>query len=331
MAKNSKESDINLYYMNNGQVRKETIEDMMKRKKEREKRIKQNKKKEEKQDFDIETEEVIQITNKNKMKQEEKKKKEISKKAQKRKKRNKRIRRILELIILIAIMIGGIIFAMTSPIFNITDIQVINNNQVSSDTIISLSQIQIGQNIFKFTNSSVIYNIKENAYIENVTIHRKLPNTIQIEIEERSPKYSVDFMGKYAYINTQGYILEITEDSKNMPIIRGINSPEENVITGNRLNNDDLNKLADVIKVINSTKEIELDNKVTSIDISNKSQYIIEIEEEQKKIHIGDNTNLSNKMLYVKAIIEQTKGKAGEIFVNGDLNNKFQPYFREKV
>ena len=31
------------------------------------------------------------------------------------------------------------------------------------------------------------------------------------------------------------------------------------------------------------------------------------------------------------AIIEAEKGKQGDIFVNGDLNNKFQPYFREKV
>ena len=53
--------------------------------------------------------------------------------------------------------------------------------------------------------------------------------------------------------------------------------------------------------------------------------------EEKKKVYLGDCSNLSNKMLYVQAIIEQEKGKAGEIFVNGDLNNKFNPYFREEV
>ena len=36
-------------------------------------------------------------------------------------------------------------------------------------------------------------------------------------------------------------------------------------------------------------------------------------------------------MLYVVAIIEQEKGKEGDIYANGDLNNKFQIYFREKV
>ncbi len=35
-------------------------------------------------------------------------------------------------------------------------------------------------------------------------------------------------------------------------------------------------------------------------------------------------------MLYVQSIIEKEKKKKGDIFVNGDLNNGFNPYFREK-
>ena len=154
---------------------------------------------------------------------------------------------------------------------------------------------------------------------------------MQIEVEERKPRYSVDFMGKYVYINSQGYFLEISEDSKGLPIILGMVTSEEQIVPNNRLCNEDLEKLEDVIKIMDVAKENELDTKITSIDISNKNEYIIYLEEESKRVHIGDNSNLSNKMLYVVAIIEQEKDKAGDIYVNGDLNNKFQPYFREKV
>ena len=101
--------------------------------------------------------------------------------------------------------------------------------------------------------------------------------------------------------------------------------------SGNRLNNEDLSRVEDVIKIMISAKENGLDVKITTIDISNKNEYSIYLEEEKKKVYLGDNTNLSNKMLYVVAIIEQEKEREGDIFVNGDLNNKFQPYFREKV
>ena len=155
----------------------------------------------------------------------------------------------------------------------------------------------------------------ENSYIENIKIHRKLPNTIEIEVEERVAKYSIDYMGKYAYINTQGYILEISEDSKGLPIIQGITTKEEEVVPGNRLNNEDLSSLEEVIKITNSASENGLDGKVTSIDISDKNEYILYIEEEKKKVHLGDATNLSNKMLYVVAIMEQESGNEGDIYI----------------
>lgn len=333
MGKKSKETNMNLYYMNNEQTRKENIDDLMKRKKqkEREKRIKQNKIKNQENDFDLDTETVINMTNKNKLKKDEEKRKELSKKERRRKKRNKRIKLVLKIVLLIAIIAGGTVFALTSPIFNIKDIQVLNNNQIDAETIISLSELVTGQNIFKFSSNKVISKIKENSYIENVRIHRKLPSTIQIDVEERIPTYSIDYVGKYAIINNQGYILEISEDNKGLPIILNSKTAEGEISTNQRLNDEDLGKLEDVLKIMSSAKENNLDTEVTNIDISDKNEYIIYLEQEKKRIHLGDSSNLSNKMLYIVAILEQEKDNEGDIFVNGDLNNKFQPYFRKKV
>lgn len=280
--------------------------------------------------FDLDTETVIQMTNKNKIKKEEQKRRVLTKKERKRKRKIKRIKFFLKLILFVGLASGTIIFALTSPIFNIKDIKVINNNQVQADTIISLSELKTEDNIFKFYGKNVVNKIKENAYIENVKIHRKLPSTIEIEVEERTPKFSVDYMGKYAYINTQGYILEIAETNNEMTIIQGATTKED-IQPGNRLCNEDLSRLEDTIKILNSANENNLEGKVTSIDISDKNEYSIYIESEKKRVHLGDSTNLSNKMLYILAIIEKEKDKEGDIFVNGDLNNKFQPYFREKV
>lgn len=333
MGKNRKEAQMNLYYIKQGQAKEQMIEDKVKkqRDKEREKRIKEKKQQNLNDGFDLETETVIHMTNKNRIKKEEQKRRELTKQERKRKKRNKRIKFFLKLFLFIGLISGAIIFSLTSPIFNIKDIKVCNNSQVPSDTITSLSGLKTEENIYKFYNRNVVNKIKENPYVENVKVNRKLPNVVEIDIEERIAQYSVEYMGKYAYINTQGYILEISEDSKSLPIIQGITTREEEVIPGERLNNEDLRRLEDVIKIMNAAKENGLDGKVTSIDINDENEYSIYLEEEKKKVHLGDNTNLSNKMLYVVAIMEKEKEKEGDIFVNGDLNNKFQPYFREKV
>ncbi len=314
----------------NGQAKRKKIEEKNKIKnvREREKRIKQKKKNDE---FDLENEMVIQMTNRNNMEKEQKRIKELDKQAEKRNKRNKKVKNILKIILLLGVIIGGTVFSMTSPIFNIKEIQVTNNNITPSDTIISLSELKLDENIFKFNKYNVKNKIKENAYIEDVKIHRKIPNVVQIEITQRQPKYSIDFMGKYAYINSQGYILEVADTNNGLPIIQGIATNEEEIVPNSRLNEDDLTSLENIIKIMDIAKENNLDTKVTSIDITNKNQYSIYIQEEKKRIHLGENTNLGNKMLYAISIMEKEKGIEGDIYVNGDLNNKFQPYFREKV
>ena len=66
-----KEANMNLYYMNYGQAQDRSKKNSEERKKtkERQKRIKQNKETQ-KDDFDLNTETVIQMTNKNKIKKE---------------------------------------------------------------------------------------------------------------------------------------------------------------------------------------------------------------------------------------------------------------------
>lgn len=330
MPKKPKEENIDLYRFNNGQD--QNIENLMERKKEREKRIKErNNIQKEENEFDFDTETVIGMTNKNNKKKQDEIKKEFAKKQRKRDKRLKRIKFFLKLILLIGVISGIIAFATCSPIFNIQNIEVTNNKQLSPETIISLSELSVGQNIFKFWKNDVENKIKSNAYIESVELKRVFPNKLEINIQEREPKFSVPVLGEYAYINTQGYILEITQNQLNLPIITGISTKEEEIKPGNRLNNKDLTELEIILKIISAMKENQLDKEVTSIDISNKNDYIIYMQNEKKKIHLGDGSNLSNKMLYVIAIINEEKGKEGEIFANGDLNQKFKVYFREKV
>ena len=328
-----KEQEVNLYHFDNGQEQEETIDDIMKRKKakEREKRIEERKKQDFDDKFDFDTETVIGMTNKNKIKQEEQKKKEFTKQQRKRNRFIKRIKRIVKIVILLGLITGAIVFATCSPIFNITDIEVLNNNRVSSDTVISLSGINTNENIFRFISTKVSNSIKQNAYIEEVKIRRVLPNKVQIEVTERKPKFSIPVLGEFAYMSTQGYILEITQNELNLPIIYGLQTAEESITVGNRITDADLTSLEMILRIMNAMKDSGLAERVTSIDISNKNDYSIYMQEDRKTIHLGDGSNLSNKMLYVMAILEEEKDVAGEIFANGDLNSDFRVYFREEV
>lgn len=245
------------------------------------------------------------------------------------KKKNRKIK-LVSAIILLLITIGGTIYYLTTPTFNISTINVFGYENNSEDTYISLSGIILDEtNIFQVTRGSIKKNLKENAYVEDVTIKRKLPNVLEIYVEERKPEYQIRYNDSYIYINNQGYILEINEERKDIIEIIGFITPESDVKPGERLDTHDLIKLDTILKIVNSYKFSNIEEKITSIDATSASNYILNLEEIEKEVYLGDASNLSERILWLKTILPKEEGNKGTIYINGDLN-KDKVYFKEK-
>lgn len=266
--------------------------------------------------------------NTNKNKQNAKKK--LTKQQQMAIKKKKAILKIVKVLTLIIVIIGVSIYVALSPLFNIKEINVTGNSKLSKEEIISLSELKTDENTFKVSKKNIKNKVKANAYIENVKIRRKLPDKVEIIVVERVATYMILFANSYIYINNQGYMLEITSQKAEMPAIVGISTPEEELHEGQRLISEDLVKLGEVLQIMESANANELVDLITKIDISNRQDYILTLEKEKKAIHLGDVSNLSTKMAYVKKILNDEKGVEGEILVNTDLTNK-GAVFREKV
>ena len=246
-------------------------------------------------------------------------------------KRNRKVKTIIKLILLLAVIVGLIIYLMLSPIFNIKNINVEGNASISSEQIISLSKVQKETNLFKVSNKDTTASIKENPYVKSVEIRRTLPDTITFVITERVATYMLEYGGSYAYIDNQGYILEISANTKKgLAKIVGYETVQDEIVPGNRLCENDLENLNTVLRITASAKTNQFDSLITSINIEDSNNYTLYLDTEQKTVYLGDCTNLDTRMLYVKAILDKEKGIAGEIFVNMNLNEKY-PFFRQKV
>ena len=202
----------------------------------------------------------------------------------------------------------------------------------TTDKVISLSKIDLDQNMFKYTSKDIINNIKEDAYIEDVKVKRKFPDTFEITIKERKASFIVKVDNTYACINNQGYILEILESKNNLPVIVGAKTNLEQLFVGNRLLEIDLKRLNDVLKIMESATSNNLSEYISQIDITDKEDYIITMQNKNKNIHLGDVSNLSTKMLWIIKFIEIEGNTAGEIMLNMNLNDeKNKPYFRVSI
>ena len=244
----------------------------------------------------------------------------------------KRVIKILgAMILLVTLLIGGIVWFLLSPVFNIKSIEVTNNTHVSTQEITSASQIQINENIFKYSNKEIRQNILTNPYIESVKIKRNIfTKKIRLEVKERVATLMLEYGNSYVYIDNQGNILEISQAKINSPILKGYVTPLDELKPGKRLCNDDLERLEVVLNIIKNANDKGIANLITVIDIKDKKDYVMYLESEDKTVYLGKCSDLSTQMLYVKEMLDREKNIEGEFYVNMDLNNS-NPVFKESV
>ena len=238
--------------------------------------------------------------------------------------------KLIKALVILVLFILVVICAMFSPLFNIKNIRAEGNQLLSKEQIISLARIQNGENTFKINKRKTIENIKENVYIEDVKIIRKLPSEILIQIEERIPEYLLEYASSYVSVDKNGYILEISNEKAELPVLQGTETASEDFIVGNRLCIEDVKKLAILKKVMQLAKENDLNNLITRINIESEKNIQLIFEEKEITAHLGDDSNLNTKILTIKEILGKVEGKQGDIFVNMDLNKK-DPIFRQRV
>lgn len=249
---------------------------------------------------------------------------------QKTKKKPKKMSIISKIVLLGLLVVGVGIFAFISPIFNIDKIEVNGNKKIDSSTVISLSNVVKGKNIFQISKKQVIEGVKQNPYINDATIKRKLPGTLVIDVKEREVAYQIKVINSYVYVDYQGYILEVSGKEAKVPIIEGFQTEQDTLLNGKRLSNKDIESLRIVLRIMESAKSAEVSELISKISLQN-NEYILELKKENKIVYLGNATNLSSKMDYLRLILQNEKGKTGKIFVNRDINSGFDPYFREEV
>ena len=150
---------------------------------------------------------------------------------------------------------------------------------------------------------------------------------IIITVKERIATYMSQCDSGYAYINNQGYILEISDGSLQLVLIKGYET--EKIIPGERLIEKDLEKLDIVIEIIEAAKSNGIVEKIHAIDISDKDNFIIEIPAENKDVEFGDKTNINIKVLWIVDLLERMNNISGTIVLN--VPNIKKVYFRERV
>ena len=101
-----------------------------------------------------------------------------------------------------------------------------------------------------------------------------------------------------------------------MPVIKGCITNLADMELGDRIKEEDLSKFNDLIKIMDALQNNSISAKLSSIDISDHNNYILEFVEEGKNIMLGDASDLSAKMAWINLFIKEKKDQGGIVYLN---------------
>ena len=196
--------------------------------------------------------------------------------------------------------------ALFTPVFNVTNIEVLGNNKFDSNQIIDLSGLTIGENIFKVRYSEVKTNILKNQYLKSVKISRHYPGRISFKIEERIPVAYFEYMGSFLIIDKEGIVLDVMKSANDKSItkIEGIKFKDYSLGSKLIVNTDDNEKFDVALQCINSAIKYNIPNIIKRIDLKNIEYIVGYTDEEKYTINLIDSSEIDYKFKFLSEILK---------------------------
>ena len=244
----------------------------------------------------------------------------INKKKMSRKRKLKK--HILTILLAVVVMCVGLVLVF-SLFFKINNITISGDKVYSDKMVIEKSEIEIGENLFKISEEKLTEKLSKGLpYIKSVTIERKLPDTMIINVTAAKEVAAITTEKGFVLLDETGKVLDKNASilKENVAVINNIKLKE--YIEGETVVLTDKKKTETLIKLFEAIKNAEM-QLLTEIDLKNINDIKIKYDD-RITFAVGSLTNIDTKLARGVAALE----KENEInaYSEGTLDLKTEPY-----
>ena len=126
--------------------------------------------------------------------------------------------------IIMSIALAAILLFILSiaGFFTVDMIEVRGNSQFTREEIVNMGHASPGHNLLFDTNKSSIEEyLRQNPYIREARVSRKLPSTLVITVKEREEKLAFPYDDDYLIMDEDGILLKKTRNEPRVTLIEG--------------------------------------------------------------------------------------------------------------
>jgi cell division protein FtsQ len=212
--------------------------------------------------------------------------------------------RFLKIIGGVALFFAFLYLLGCTPLFQVNGFDVEGNFSLTDEKVIALSGIEPGDNIFYVGLGSARRSLRENPFVEDVTIRRKLPDRIVVQLtERRSVGYIVTTDG-YVQVGEDGRLLAIQQSLSNysLPVISGVELSELPAI-GGFIQNEKLKQALEVLQHCDQS----LLNNIAELNVG-QDYYILAYTNQKVEVRLGGLDNIEQRLQDLNQILTTVVG-----------------------
>ena len=119
-------------------------------------------------------------------------------------------------------------YALTTPRFALTDLNIQGQRRLTKEEILSLSNIRLGQNLLSFEPEAVEAALVTSPWVESARVIRRMPGTLNVQLVEREARAKAWLGEKFFLVSEKGEPFKemLPGDPEDLPIISGISLAE---------------------------------------------------------------------------------------------------------
>ncbi len=189
-----------------------------------------------------------------------------------------------------------------SSLLNIRSVEVNGISHLTREEVLESSGITAGTHIYEANLDKAQTMIAANFWVENVTVERKLPSTVIINVTERVPAAAITTADGLYVVDASGVLLlrQKLLDGLSVLVVSGVSDIPQDARPGSQLDNAALNDALVVIRQMDETSAAV----IAEIDMTNR-QKIIAHTTYGVDIYLGDKKEFADKFELAMQIMQE--------------------------
>ena len=194
-----------------------------------------------------------------------------------------------------------IIFAL-SPVFVLKHIKIQGNYYLPEEEVCRLAGVTMGENLFQLKIDDIMQTMAKDIRVERAIVKRVFPDTIEIQVVERTPLAILQCDYGYLEAGRGGIVLAAHRTLSNIPvpIISGVEVKD--LFVGDSVDNDHINTVLNYLDKL----DWETTANLSEINITDPENVIVYMRG-GVQLKMGDISSLEKKLEITESLNREIK------------------------